>query len=234
MDIYGYTSYPYNQPDELAKQTFGQQTISTVVPFPNRGVPEGHVMPVPTGTPWNVQGVPWGMTSPPELVQFTAAGPPTISEREERLSTVPHCKRKSLDIEPIVPPKQRITEDKMAAHLNGLHISSEYRSHALAADDVMDINMEPSTSSMDPCTSSAQKLKGHTIVLSEELKKLQTEPLLPAALIDRLEKPHMSLVVWKPRDEILATFKDEKKDAEDAKRRNGVLVSHHGVDDVEM
>lgn len=63
----------------------------------------------------------------------------------------------------------------MAAHMNSLHISSEYTPHSLAADEVMDVGMEPVS----------RKLKGHTIVLSEELKKLQEEPLLPAALIDR-------------------------------------------------
>lgn len=80
------------------------------------------------------------------------------------------------------PAKQRITEEKMAAHLNGLHISSEYTAHSLATSDIMDVSMEPSTSMS---AFSTEKLKGHTIVLSEEIKKLKEEPLLPAALIER-------------------------------------------------
>lgn len=78
------------------------------------------------------------------------------------------------------PAKQLITEEKMAAHLNGLHISSDYTAHSLAApsDENMDLGM-------DTAMSLSEKLKGHKIVLSEELKKLQEEPLLPATLIER-------------------------------------------------
>ncbi|XP_075983965.1 uncharacterized protein LOC142981751 [Anticarsia gemmatalis] len=221
MSVFGYPSYPYNEPDDMGKQVFDQLVLS-----PNRGIQEPHVMPAPTGAPWNVQGIPWGLQSPPQLVQFTAQQ----SLEDRKLSSAIHCKRKSLDIEPVIPTKQRITEEKMAAHLNGLHISSEYKSHALANEDVMDINMEPSTST------ASEKLKGHTIVLSEELKRMQDEPLLPAALIERWEKPHMSLVVWKPREHILGTLKDdEKKSKEEPKKRNGVLVQNlPTVDDVDM
>lgn len=63
----------------------------------------------------------------------------------------------------------------MAAHMSSMHISSEYTPHSLASEERMDVGMEPVT----------EKLKGHTIVLSEELKKLQEEPLLPASLIER-------------------------------------------------
>lgn len=102
MDVYGYPPYPYNQSDELAKQTFAQQALASSIPYPNRGMPEPHVMPAPTGAPWNVQGVPWGMTSSPELVQFTAAGRQGLVAREVRLSPMVHCKRKSLDVEPVM------------------------------------------------------------------------------------------------------------------------------------
>ncbi|KAJ8711346.1 hypothetical protein PYW07_008588 [Mythimna separata] len=215
MDIYGYPGFPYNQSDELAKQMFAHQALAS-------SMSEPHAMPAPTGTPWNVQGLPWGMSSPPHLVQFTGQH----AALEQKSSPVIHCKRKSLDVEPVVPAKQLITEEKMAAHMNSLHISSEYTTHSLAADEVMDVGMEPPVS---------EKLKGHTIVLSEELKKLQEEPLLPAALIDRLEKPHMSLVVWKPRESILAKIKeDEQKDEEKQPRRNGLLVPAHQSLDVEM
>ncbi|CAH1641192.1 unnamed protein product [Spodoptera littoralis] len=223
MDIYGYAGFPYNQSDELAKQMYAHQALASSIPYNNRALAEPHTMPAPTGTPWNVQGLPWGMPSPPQLVQFT--GQPQLME--PKISPVIHCKRKSLDVEPVIPAKQLITEEKMAAHLNSLHISSEYTTHALATpQDVMDIGMEPVS----------EKLKGHTIVLSEELKKLQEEPLLPAALIDRLEKPHMSLVVWKPRESILANIQEEKKeDEKHPQKRNGLLVTpNHQSDDVEM
>lgn len=75
------------------------------------------------------------------------------------------------------PAKQFITEEKMAAHLSGLHISSNYTKHSLASEDVMEVSVD--TSSL------CEKLKGHTIVISEDVKKVQEEPLLPPALIER-------------------------------------------------
>ncbi|CAG5044362.1 unnamed protein product [Parnassius apollo] len=224
MDVYKYPPYQYGQSDELAKQMFAQQALSSGQPY-NRTVQEPHAMPVPSGAPWNVHGVSWGMPSPPQLVQFTAQ-----TSLEPKSTSVLHCKRKSLDLEPVIPAKQLITEEKMAAHLSGLHISSEYTAHSLAtpADENMDVGMETPTSI-------SEKLKGHKIVLSEELKKLQGEPLLPASLIERLEKPHMSLVVWKPKENILEKIKEvEEKPQEEQKRRNGVLVSEPSGMEVEM
>lgn len=67
----------------------------------------------------------------------------------------------------------------MAAHLNGLHISSDYTEHTLASEELMDVGVEAQN------LAAAGKLKVNKIVLSEELKRLQQEPLLPAALIER-------------------------------------------------
>lgn len=94
MDIYGYPGYPYNQSDELAKQMFAQQALA--VPY-NRGIQEPHVMPAPSGAPWNAQGVTWGLAAPPHLVHFTALHP----EVEQKFPQL-HCKRKSLDVEPVM------------------------------------------------------------------------------------------------------------------------------------
>ncbi|XP_026755110.1 uncharacterized protein LOC113515148 [Galleria mellonella] len=233
MDVYGYPPYQYSQSEELTKQMFAQQAMGTSLPY-SRDISGPHVMPVPSGIPWNMQGLPWGMQSPPHLVQFTAQTPNV----ETKITSVIHCKRKNLDVEPTIPAKQLITEEKMAAHLNSLHISSEYTSHSLAYEDFMDVNMEmPSTSTS---TSISDKLKDKfTIVLSEEVKKIKDQPLLPPALIERLEKPQMSLVVWKPRENILEKLKDvteQKTDSEEEqpKKRNGLLVAEHSGMDIEM
>ncbi|XP_023948625.2 uncharacterized protein LOC112053450 [Bicyclus anynana] len=223
MDIYGYPAFPYNQSDELAKQMFAQQALAS--PGPYRGIPEAHNMPAPTGAPWNVQNLPWSMQSPPNLVQFTAETP-----AEAKVSPVIHCKRKSLDVEPpVIPAKQLITEEKMAAHMSSLHISANYTQHSLASEDVMEVAVDTSML--------CEKLKGHTIVLSEDVKKVQEEPILPTALIERLHKPQMSLVVWKPRENVLDKIKeenDQNNDEETPKKRNGVLVPEHSRMEMEM
>lgn len=96
MDVYGYHSYQYNQSDELARQMYTQQALATSLPF-SRDI-ERHPMPEPSGAPWNAQGLPWGLSSPPQLVQFTAQTTTTDS----LVSPVVHCKRKSLDVEPVM------------------------------------------------------------------------------------------------------------------------------------
>lgn len=235
MDIYGYQAYQYNQSDELANQMLSQQPLSSSVPF-GRPASEPHYMPAPSGSPWNVQSIPWGLTSPPQLVQFTGQNQGLLP----KISTVPHCKRKSLDVEPPIPAKQLITEEKMAAHLNGLHISTEYTSHSLASEDMMDVGMDspvPSTSTANIPMS--ERLKGHTIVLSDEVKKIKTEPIIPASLMERLEKPSMSLVVWKPKENIILEKikEEEKRKPGESKPRKGVLLTQDDnvpIDDVEM
>lgn len=97
MDIYGYPAFQYSQSDELAKQLFAQQALASAEPY-NRDIPEPHAMPAPSGAPWNMQGLPWGLNSPPQLVQFT--GQP--SQIPPKISPVIHCKRKSLDVEPVM------------------------------------------------------------------------------------------------------------------------------------
>ncbi|XP_072934489.1 uncharacterized protein [Epargyreus clarus] len=223
MDVYGYPSYQYSQSDELAKQMIAQQALAP--PYNNRPGQEPHFMPAPSGAPWNYQRLPWGVPTQPSLVEFTAQ-----QSLDMKPTPVIHCKRKSLDVEPVIPAKQLITEEKMAAHLNSLHISSDFTKHSLACDESMEMSLDPIR----------EKLKGHTIVLSDEVRKIQEEPLLPAALIERLEKPHMSLVVWKPRENLLEKIKesDEKDGAEspdeECKKRNGVLVPDLTGMDVEM
>lgn len=66
----------------------------------------------------------------------------------------------------------------MAAHLNGLHISTDYTTHSAA--ESMDVMMD----SRD-AEAFGEKVKGHTIVLSEEVKRIKEEPILPAVLIER-------------------------------------------------
>lgn len=66
-----------------------------------------------------------------------------------------------------VSVKQHITEEKMAAHLSQLHISSDYTAH------------QP-----EPREDHQQQMK--RLVLCDELKNLKPEPILPSSLLSRL------------------------------------------------
>ncbi|XP_045503509.1 uncharacterized protein LOC123700359 [Colias croceus] len=223
MDVYGYPMYQYNQSDELAKQMYAHQALASTMQYPstsNRAMNECAAMPPPTGARWNIQGLTWSLQSPPNLVQFTA-------QTQVDSKPIIHCKRKGTDLEPSIPAKQLITEEKMAAHFNSLHISKDYTQHSLASEDVMELSVDPALIS--------ERLKGHTIVLSEDVKKLTEEPLLPASLIERIQKPQMSLVVWKPREEIIKVKPEDENHEDGTKKRNGVLVPPENTGmDIEM
>jgi len=66
-----------------------------------------------------------------------------------------------------LPAKQHITEEKMAAHLSQLHISSDYTAH------------QP-----EPREDQQQQVK--RLVLCDELKQLKPEPILPSSLLSGL------------------------------------------------
>jgi hypothetical protein len=70
-----------------------------------------------------------------------------------------------------LPAKQHITEEKMAAHLSQLHISSDYTAH----------QPEPREDNQQQ-----QQQQVKRLVLSDELKQLKPEPILPSSLLSRL------------------------------------------------
>ncbi|XP_021921602.1 uncharacterized protein LOC110830696 isoform X2 [Zootermopsis nevadensis] len=125
--------------------------------------------------------MPWGipMADQPTIVRFTAESSPSMKSSEPCIYGFSQAKRK-FDSEDIpLPVKQHITEEKMAAHLSQLHISSDYTAH------------QP-----EPREDEQQHMK--RLVLCDELRKLKQEPILPPALLSRLEKRSMALVLWQP------------------------------------
>lgn len=111
--------------------------------------------------------------------------------------------------------KQLITDERMAAHLNSLHISSNYTSHNPADGVACTLKAgQPATHPADPCTSSQsyaaiashdleQKLRNASrITLCEEIRKLAADPILPQAIFERFERPCTALVLWQPPQRI--------------------------------
>lgn len=81
------------------------------------------------------------------------------------------------------PCKQHITEEKMAEHMSKLHISSETATSPLEPDAV----------------------KNKRLYMCEELRKLQTDSLLPPSLLKDFNKPCTALVLWQPNPSIPKT-----------------------------
>lgn len=108
--------------------------------------------------------------------------------------------------------KKHITDEKMAEHLNGLHISPDYRSHEAPQpswEETMSIEPEPSTSrgtnssnnyniNMSPQDLEQRLKNAQRITICEQIRKIQNEPLLPESLLERIERPCTALVLWQP------------------------------------
>ncbi|XP_029659557.1 rho GTPase-activating protein gacM-like isoform X1 [Formica exsecta] len=151
-----------------------------------------HMPQVPPITiPWSVPAL-----QQQELIRFTG---------ETSSGPILHQKRKleAPDVVDMHQSKQFITEEKMTAHFKSLRISSIHETESPV----------PSTSSscshrqldMDLDVDGRNAINGEQLtdvhprlVLSEELKRIQEEPILPSTLLSKLERPSMAVVLWEP------------------------------------
>lgn len=134
----------------------------------------------------------------------------------------------------------------MAAHLNGLHISSEFKCHDINQltqnSDTLDINNE-CESVPNPYPSTLQdieeKLKrAQKITVSDVVKNIQDEPLLPAAILERFEKPCKALVIWQPpqriTDLIVSKTVQQEQSNDDENNDNNNVELMDANNDIEM
>lgn len=135
----------------------------------------------------------------------------------------------------------------MAAHLSGMHISSEYKAHdinqsAQTGDDAFDIDVESSSvPSLYPNTihDIEEKLKrAQKITVSDVVKSFQDEPLLPAAILERFEKPCKALVIWQPpqriTDLIVSKSAQEQRAGDDENNDNNNVEFVDANNDTDM
>lgn len=146
-------------------------------------------------------------------------------------------KRKSWDCEieyNCPPPKQLITEEKMAENLNCLHISNSYVSHQIGSNQPMSIQLPKSTSSssveatdISSSESSSSSIieksldsKDRTVSLCEQLRKLISESsVIPSPLLNKVERPTNALVLWQPPGESIFKNIAKTSASEDQERQ---------------
>lgn len=134
----------------------------------------------------------------------------------------------------------------MAAHLNSLHISSNYTSHNTGstslADALDEMTASTSTGYSRPSYASIassdleQKLRNaQRITICEEIRKLSTDPILPKAILDRFAKPCTALVVWQPPQNLTdliipkdAEMQRKRRDAEQDNNNCGTMNFNDG------
>ncbi|XP_034231010.1 uncharacterized protein LOC117639453 [Thrips palmi] len=178
--------------------------------------------------------MPWGIptSDQPSVMRFTGdtsitpivptapAPVPDIKSTQFQSLSKTQSKRKSWDCEieyNCPPPKQLITEEKMAENLNCLHISNSYVSHQIGSNQPMSIQLPKSTSTtstevldMSSSSSSSSSVetaldgKDRTVSLCEQLRKLISESsVIPSPLLNKVERPTNALVLWKPPGETI-------------------------------
>ncbi|XP_067625610.1 uncharacterized protein Mst85C [Eurosta solidaginis] len=180
-----------------------QQSIQTIA----------HSMPTPPPTPWNLNTMPWKLASTSVgqngIMEFSAH----VTDDAQRMAL--HQKRKS-NLDNPIPTKQFISEEKITAHFNGLHISSDFIQNASNDSKNYMSNEEMPSTSTGKCFTNLtykdyqmtakeleKKLRNaNRITLCEELKRYQEQEkkdnFLPEALLNRIEKPCTALVLWQP------------------------------------
>ncbi|XP_020296855.1 uncharacterized protein LOC109861567 isoform X3 [Pseudomyrmex gracilis] len=133
--------------------------------------------------------IPWSVSEAhqTEVIRFTG---------ETSSGPIVHQKRK-LDMPDLIDThqtKQFITEEKMAAHFKSLRISSTSESEnsmSSSTDHTLSFSYKQSDMDLDVDATNAvntsQKGDIHPrLVLSEELKRMQQEPILPSTLLSKL------------------------------------------------
>lgn len=120
----------------------------------------------------------------------------------------------------------------MAAHLNGLHISNDYTSHATnsnSSNDWSDALKDIEECRFDPILTTTQDLeeklrRAQRITIYDEVRKLQDEPILPQSILNRYDAPCSALVLWQPpakiTDLIIPKDSKQRQDEEDAEQDN--------------
>ncbi|XP_037924468.1 uncharacterized protein LOC119660141 isoform X2 [Hermetia illucens] len=198
-------------------------------------------MPCPPTVAWDAQAMPWTVPSYSGLMEFTGIRQPDF----DPMKTLCSKKRKSL-LDGEVPTKQHITEEKMAAHLDGLHISSDYISHRLNSPNTsstivtvpFDMQMDPNINTNKECNIAMsakdleEKLKNaNRITICDEIRRLHTEDaIIPKALLARYEQPCKALVLWQPPQKLAdmivpATQKDDEISEDEEKDNNNAVNS---------
>uniref|UniRef100_A0A1I8NFD6 Uncharacterized protein n=1 Tax=Musca domestica TaxID=7370 RepID=A0A1I8NFD6_MUSDO len=243
--------HPLHHPQPQQQQETHQMFLPNVMLQPQ---PVAANMPTPT-TNWSMESMPWKIQKADhtgDVMEFTAHGPHNNSIHRAIL----HQKRKSEPIPSPFPVKQFISEEKITAHFNGLHISSDYIQHDTGGA-ISGINPNETATTSGKCFSNLtyedyqmtakelekKLLNANRITICEELKKINEQPAqhsvscLPEALLHRLNKPCTALVLWQPPPPIINMLKQNttnNEEIEEAQRLHRQSIDEDGIPDVDL
>jgi hypothetical protein len=99
------------------------------------------------------------------------------------------------------PTKHFISEEKMIAHMNGLHLSDSYQPHNLSPiqGETESYNVNLSPQELEERLKNAQRIT----VCDQVRKSLREEnEIIPKVLLDRIEQPCRAVMLWRPPPEV--------------------------------
>ncbi|XP_071512918.1 uncharacterized protein [Panulirus ornatus] len=158
-----------------------------------------------------------GLPQMPSATYFNSRAPMGFNFRMagSHLNGIPFVYKRKPEDEPgeIKPlAKQHISEERMAAHLNSLHLSESYQNHRLGKkgctedfdmmlDDEVDEGLGgDGTLRLDKLSSEGSA----RLVIADEVKKIVPgESQLPPSILKKLTKPSMEVVLWQPPRNII-------------------------------
>jgi len=162
---------------------------------------------------WNINDMPWKSSgeSSSSVMLFNGLVPPAPASSPSTsgfFSNKPRVKRKSEsdDIsDDFTPPnKQYVSEEKMIAHLNGLHLSDNFQSHKIneEEEESESTKMESYSVNLTPQELERRLRQAQRITVCDQVIKSMREDneIIPHALLNRIEEPCRALVLWRPPD----------------------------------
>lgn len=171
-----------------------------------------------------------GIPQMPNVTYFNSRAPMGFHSRMAGgPNGIPYAFKRKPEEEPeeISKPmaKQHISEERMTAHLNSLHLSDSYCNHRLGKgkpyrnrtsskelDDDDDDDEEDEGMGGDGTMDS--DLQGARLIIADEVKNIVPgESKLPESLLKKLTKPSMEVVLWQPPPTILGTIISPNIDA---------------------
>ncbi|XP_047500438.1 uncharacterized protein LOC125046643 [Penaeus chinensis] len=196
-------------------------------------------LPTPPAVTPNTIASTLGNPQMPSVTFFNSRAPMGFNFRMagSHLGTPYVYKRKPEDeleeVKPVV--KQHITEEKMSAHLNALHLSESYCNHKLGKKGL------PSEAEL---SEDADEGLGHfgedqegmlldakgpmRLIISDEVKQVVPgESQLPASLLKKLTQPSMEVVLWRPPGDVIRNIISTNVGLED---KNGETNTSEPVD----
>lgn len=101
----------------------------------------------------------------------------------------------------------------MVAHLNGLHISKDFTSHAPESTTTLS-SMDKQVNEQSivvPMSMTQEELEeklrnAQSITVCEQVRQLGSDPVIPQVLLDRMQKPCTALVMWQPPKNLLNVY----------------------------